>query len=72
MKIALLRFPLNVLNSKGLAKLLRTLLLEKLAEREAEITNLIGHRQKITMLERDAELDNVPGVSKELCCVSML
>ena len=40
LKIALIRFLLNVLTSRGSARALRTLLVKNIAEREAEITNL--------------------------------
>ena len=58
-----------------LCQIIANLTRGNLAEREAEITRIsLGHRQKNTLLSPDAEVDNVPGVTKKpvlsLCAVT--
>ena len=65
LKIVLIRFPLNVLTSRGSARSLRTLLVKILRDVRLRSQISLGRRQKKTLLEPDAEVDNVQGVTKK-------
>ena len=73
LKTASIRFPSNVLISQRLSQIIASLTRENLEAREAEVTTQtsLGRKQKKTVLWPDAEVDNVPGVTRNLCCLSV-
>ena len=66
LKIALIRFLLNMLTSSDSDRSSRFLLVKILRNAKLKSRISVGHRQKKTMLETDAEVDNVLGVTKKL------
>ena len=67
LEIALTRSLLNVLPSRGSARSLRALLVKILRNLTLRSRISLGHRQKKTLLQPDAEVDNVLGVTRNLC-----
>ena len=55
-----------------LCQIIADLTRETLEEREAEITNLPWTQTEKTLLQPDAEVDNVFGVTRNLCYLSLL
>ena len=72
LKIASIRLPLSVLISRDFAKSLRILLVKLLRNVRLRSQISLGRRQKKTLLLPDAEVDNVPGVTRNLCYLSVL
>ena len=59
------------IDSQKLSQIVANLTRENIAEREAERSRIShGRRQKNTLLLPDAEVDNVLGVTRNLCHLS--
>ena len=65
LKIASIRFFFECDDFRRLSQIIANQNLENLAEREAEITNLPWTQTEKDILQLDAEVDNVPDVTKK-------
>ena len=72
MKIASIHFPLNVSISRGSAKILPAILVKTLKHVRLRSQTSLGRKQKKTLLWLDAGVDNVLGVTRNLCYLSVL
>ena len=72
LKTASIRRLLSVLTSIDSAKSLRILPVKLLRNAKLRSRISLGHRLKKTLLQPDAEVDNVPGVTRNLCYLSVL